>query len=148
MGRLELMKSFCCKVEWSNPNVFDGRLYKGDDFKEALYACVWIDWAFVFLGYVFTWVNVYAHEYMRMYVNLAECMCIKRSTNVWFVTLLCSSSVFRWHNSNRKWLFYFSFLFFSPFFLIPRNNIIMKLCNKSCSSNSQSGGCIAGQPAS
>ena len=37
MGKLELVQSFCYKVEWSNSNVYDGLLCKGDDCAEVWY---------------------------------------------------------------------------------------------------------------
>ena len=36
MGKLELVQSFCCKVAWSNSDVYDGWLCKGDDCEQIL----------------------------------------------------------------------------------------------------------------
>ena len=37
MGKLGLAQSFYCKVAWSNTDIQDGWLWKGDDYEEALY---------------------------------------------------------------------------------------------------------------
>ena len=35
-GKLELVQSFCCKVNWSNSNVHDGWLCKENDCEEVM----------------------------------------------------------------------------------------------------------------
>ena len=36
IGKLELVQSFCCKVAWSNSDVCDGWLCKGEDCEKVL----------------------------------------------------------------------------------------------------------------
>ena len=49
-GKVELVQSFCCKVAWSNADVFDGWLCKEDDGEEVLPVMqIWIVWAFSLL---------------------------------------------------------------------------------------------------
>ena len=49
-GKLELVQSFCCKVVWSNSNVCDGWLCKGNYCDEVLWVWrIWIVWAFTLL---------------------------------------------------------------------------------------------------
>ena len=44
-------QSFCCKVVWSNSNVHDGWLCKGDDCEEVMYGKYWLlEHLFLLLG--------------------------------------------------------------------------------------------------
>ena len=46
MGKLELVQLFCYKAAWSNPNVCNGWLCKGDDITEDLSVWrIWTIWA-------------------------------------------------------------------------------------------------------
>ena len=53
MGKLKLLQSFYWKVAWSNSNVNDGWLCKGDDYGEVYVWQIWVVWAFALLGFSF-----------------------------------------------------------------------------------------------